>query len=98
LGERELHRNREAENRIVKWFLSVVMALNQLGNALTGGDANMTMSARAGYARRDGSKFGKGMCHVLDWLDKRDGDAPEGDHCDLAMKHDVKRHVGWRDR
>lgn len=69
------------------------MALNQLGNALTGGNPDMTVSARAGYAREHDSKFASSVCTVLDWVDPRDGDAPEGDHCDIAVKnHEINRN------
>lgn len=69
----------------MNWLRAVVMALNQLGNALTGGDPDMSVSARAGYAREHGAKLGGGVCHVFDWLDPRDGDSARGDHCDIAM-------------
>jgi hypothetical protein len=68
------------------------MALNQLGNALMGGNPDMTVSARAGYARHD-HKFAAGVCEVLDWVDPRDGDSPDGDHCDIAVKnHEINRN------
>lgn len=70
-----------------KWLGAVVMALNQTFNALLGGDPDMAVSARAGYARARGSRFGSAVCRVLDWLDPRDGDAPQGDHCDIAIKN-----------
>ena len=70
----------------MKWLGAVVMALNQLGNALLGGNPDMSVSARVGFARERGAKLGTGVCHVLDWLDPRDGDASE-DHCDIAVRH-----------
>ena len=70
---------------MMRWLASVVMALNQLGNALLGGNPDMTVSARAGYARAKGAKLGAGVCEVLDLLDPRDGDSPKGDHCDIAV-------------
>lgn len=73
--------------RIKRWALAIALASNHLVNALIGGDPNMTVSARAGYARDKGSKFAAGTCHVLDWLDPRDGDAPQGDHCDIAREN-----------
>lgn len=70
------------------WLGAVVMALNQLVNALMGGNPDMSVSARAGYAREHGSKVGAGACHLLDWLDPRDGDSAQGDHCEIAVRHD----------
>lgn len=71
----------------MKWFAAVIMAMNQLGNALLGGNPDMSVSARVGYAREKGAKLGTGVCHVLDWLDPRDGDSLQGDHCDIAVRH-----------
>lgn len=73
--------------RFKRWGVSVLMALNQLGNALTGGNPDMSMSARAGYAREKGSKGGALACKLLDWLDPRDGDSPNGDHCEIAIRN-----------
>jgi hypothetical protein len=66
------------------------MAFNQLFNAATGGNPDMSVSARAGYARDKGAKVGTAVCHVLDWLDPRDGDSPKGDHCQIAVQHDIE--------
>jgi hypothetical protein len=73
--------------RLKRWALAVAMAANQLTNALTGGDPDMAVSARAGYARARGSKWGAGTCRVLNWLDPRDGDSPNGDHCTIAVRN-----------
>lgn len=72
-----------------RYLLSLSMAFNQLANVVLGGNPDMSISARAGYARARGAKFGTGVCHVLDWLDWHDGDAPEGDHCQKAVNHDI---------
>lgn len=70
--------------RRARRFLGVVwLAVNQTVNALMGGDAQMTVSARIAYARERGSQFGFKACKVLSALDLRDND-PErggGDHC-----------------
>ena len=70
-----------------RWISGVVLALNQFGNALLGGDPQMTISARSGYARAKGAKVGTAVCHVLDWLDYRDADGPQGDHCAIAIRN-----------
>ena len=71
------------------FLLGLSMAFNQLANAMLGGNPDMSISARAGYARDHGAKFGAGVCHVLDWLDPHDGDSPKGNHCDIAIQHDI---------
>ena len=71
------------------FLLGISMALNQLVNAVTGGNPDMSVSARAGYARDRGAKVGTAVCHVLDWLDPRDANAPAGDHCFIAVQHDI---------
>ena len=73
-----------------RWLGAMAMAFNQLFNTMTGGDPDMATSARAGYAREHGSKVGAGACHLLDWLDPRDGDSPKGDHCDIAIRNHEK--------
>lgn len=77
---------KRAFRRVGRWLAALCLASNHWGNALLGGEADMTISARAGYARAKGSKVGAGMCHFLDWTDHRDGDDPvRGDHCDIAV-------------
>lgn len=76
------------------WLRAVIVTLNHLGNVVLGGDSDMTISARAGYAREHGSKISMGVCHVLDWIDYHDGDSPRGDHCDIAVdNHERKEQV-----
>jgi len=75
---------------VKRWLLGLSMALNQLANALLGGNPDMSVSARAAYAREHGNKVGASVCHVLDWLDPHDGDGPRGDHCDVAIAHDLE--------
>jgi hypothetical protein len=67
------------------WLVAVAIAGNQLANALMGGSPHMGPSARAGFAREHGSKGGRIACHLLDWVDPRDGDGPHGDHCDQSV-------------
>jgi hypothetical protein len=49
-----------------------------------------TVSAHLAQKRLQGSKVAAGVCHVLNVLDYRDAQAPEGDHCDIALKHDLE--------
>lgn len=74
-----------------KWLQVASVVFSQSLNFMTGGDPTMTLSARAAYARQEGSKSAERMCHVLDWVDPRDGDAHRGDHCDIAAASDFER-------
>ena len=74
-----------------RWLLGISMAFNQLFSALLGGDPDISVSARAGYARAGGSGTGTVVCQILDWLDPHDGDALKGDHCDIAIINDKNR-------
>ena len=56
-----------------KWFWNILIAIDQLGNAIFAGDPQETISSRAGKARNEDKKWGKVLCPVLDWLDP--------DHC-----------------
>lgn len=77
--------------RFKRWIVAMGMAFNQLFNTLTGGNPDEAVSSRAGRARDAGNRFGAGVCHVLDWLDPRDGDNPEGDHCQIAVRNHIER-------
>lgn len=68
-----------------RWLGGVAMSLNQLFNALTGGNPDEAFSSRVGHARDAGSRTAAGVCHVLDWIDLRDGDGPRGDHCTSSV-------------
>jgi hypothetical protein len=76
------------------------MAANQLVNAITGGDPDMAVSARAGYARAHGSKGGARVCRVLEWVDLHPfSDRPGMDHCALAIEnHEARMRVARRKR
>lgn len=51
------------------WLWHVLIALDQLGNALIGGAADETISSRAGRNRGKGKKGWDLLCKGLDWLD-----------------------------
>lgn len=70
------------------WLVRVLIATNQLGNALTGGDPQMSFSARFGFARERGSEFAKLACGALEKLDHHHWNPeynPAWDHCDIAL-------------
>lgn len=69
------------------WLLAVSMAANQLVNALTGGNPQMSVSARAGYAREHGSKGGIVTCRVLEFLDVHPFSHTKEDHCQIAIRN-----------
>jgi hypothetical protein len=62
------------------WFKRVLLGIDQLGNAITGGDEDETISSRAGKARAKGKWWGRTLCWFLDKLDPG--------HCDDAIEHD----------
>jgi hypothetical protein len=66
------------------WF-SVLIALDQLLNALLYGDPDETLSSRAGKAMLRGDRWGCVFCRVLDWIDR--------DHCRKSMIPDEGRKI-----
>ena len=66
----------------------VAVAIDQLFNALLGGDEDETISSRAEKARRKGKRWGCVLCRILDWLDK--------DHCTNSIEPDEGEKVSER--
>jgi hypothetical protein len=66
---------------VKSYFINMLIALDQLLNALAGGYPDETISLHAARARDKGSKTGCVLCKMLDWFDKN--------HCDrvIASKH-----------
>lgn len=75
----------------MKFLFGILIALNQLTNAVTGGLPDESVSSRVGRSRDRGGKVAAGVCHFLDWTDPRDGDGPKGDHCDAAIAKHIQR-------
>jgi hypothetical protein len=48
-----------------KWGINVLVAIDQLINALSGGDPDETISSRIGKAKRRGNRLAKAACWVL---------------------------------
>jgi len=70
------------------WLLRIMIASNQMINALIGGDPQMSMSARAGFAREAGSHLGAFWCKVLDVPDIHHHNPKypdDADHCTIAI-------------
>jgi len=58
----------------------ILISIDQLGNTLTGGDPDETISSRAGKARREGKWWGCQLCRFLDLFQK--------DHCEKSLEGD----------
>jgi len=59
------------------WTYSVLIALDQLVNALMFGYPDETVSYRSAVARERGKRWGCVLCSVLDWIDTG--------HCSRAL-------------
>lgn len=73
---------------IRQWAVRVLIAANQAANALIGGDPQMSMSARAGFAREHGSKLGTYWCATFDLFDRHHPNVRyplNADHCTIAV-------------
>ena len=68
---------------IKRYILNVLIALDQLANAVLRGDPDETLSSAAGKARNAGVRWGCILCRVLDWIDP--------DHCDKSIERDEGR-------
>lgn len=69
------------------WLWQILVALDQLGNAMLGGWADETLSARAYRADRDGKVLGRIFRPMFDWVFERLAD--EQDHCARAHASEV---------
>jgi hypothetical protein len=74
---------------IVGYLARVFVAIDQLLNALTGGDEDETLSSRLGKDARRGRFVGCVLCKVLGWIDK--------DHCEKAIERDEGKRPGQYD-
>lgn len=63
---------------IAKWLRNVLVALDETGNAMMGGDPEETISSRAAKARNAGRRWGCLLCRLLDKLDPG--------HCDKFIQ------------
>lgn len=65
--------------------MRILVAIDQLVNAILNGYPDETISSRAAKAARRGSKWGCILCKVLDWIDK--------DHCEKTIELDEGKPV-----
>jgi hypothetical protein len=59
--------------------LNVAIALDEFGNALSGGDPGETISSRAGKARLQGQKWACVLCKALAWV-------TQSNHCGESIE------------
>ena len=52
-----------------QYLWNLIIALDQLGNALLGGDPDETISARLGRSQLRGSRYGHWLAVLLDKID-----------------------------
>jgi hypothetical protein len=72
---------------LLRYARRVLVALDQFGNALSGGEPDETISYRAARLRAKGVLYGCVMCRFLDWFQR--------DHCALTLAHhDTRRTLG----
>lgn len=64
-----------------RWLLNVLIAADQLGNAILGGAPDETISSRAGRGAFLGRRLSGWLCRFLNWL--------EPDHCQQAVESEV---------
>lgn len=68
-----------------KYFWNLLVALDQLINALTGGDPDETVSSRAAKSKAKGHLFGCVLCKLLNKLDRN--------HCEKHIELDEGKNA-----
>lgn len=63
-----------------RYIMNWLRLLDEAFNVLTGGDANETMSSRAGKAQREGKRWGCYLCRFLDLFQRN--------HCERSINPD----------
>ena len=72
-------------NPVCRYLLNWARWLDEGLNVLTGGDADETLSSRAGKAQIAGRRWACVLCRVLDWVQQ--------DHCRKAINPDDGRRA-----
>jgi len=76
-----------------QWLYTVLIAIDQLGNALSGGYADSTISARVGYNARHSNPITREYWRFLEWLINYCFYPLDGpDHCYQAYLSGNKSH------
>lgn len=68
-----------------EWGRNLLLAIDQLGNALIRGHPDETISSRAAKSARRGKRWACVLCRMLDWIDP--------DHCERSIEADRGRPV-----
>jgi len=63
-----------------QYLRNILVSFDQLGNALTGGDPDETLSSRIAKKSRAGSRPAYALCRMLHWFDKN--------HCVDSIEED----------
>jgi hypothetical protein len=71
--------------RVRTYLFNVLLALDLLASALTGGIPGESLSGRAGTARRQGKLRGRIFAPIIDFL------ACNPNHCEEAIAGDISR-------
>lgn len=64
-------------SKIGRYFLNLLVLLDEAGNTLAGGSPNETISERAAKARAAGRRWGCVLCRLLGWINPG--------HCDRTL-------------
>jgi hypothetical protein len=73
------------------WLTAPILYASITISWLTGGPWNETGSARAAYARANGSVAARRACKVFNIIDLKTLIGPVKDHCDQAILDDIRR-------
>jgi hypothetical protein len=68
-----------------RYVWNLLIAVDQLLNAMLGGDPDETISSRVGKMAMKGSRIGKIACRVLNFFDKG--------HCEKSIEYDEGRPI-----
>jgi len=71
--------------KLGSWIFNTLVSLDQLGNTLTGGDPDETISSRSAKANLEGKTWGIWMCKFLDIFDKG--------HCQSSLEPDEGKNA-----
>jgi hypothetical protein len=63
--------------KLKRFLVNLAVMVDEVGNTLTGGSPNETISSRAGKAQAEGKRWGCVLCKLLNKIQKN--------HCQIAM-------------
>jgi hypothetical protein len=71
-------------SKVGKYFFNILVALDQLGNTLLGGDPDETISSRSGK-NENRKRWAYFLCRALHWID--------ADHCKKSIEEDEGKNA-----